>query len=144
MLTWLHRLWVRLKLPRNQLRMPRYQRTSCQRCQPLSEKMPILPLLPRLHRVTRGADTLGTRMLCLWCCQSRGSISLVRVSGSTLPVRFFLSSVSQTVVLYTSTLFKSCIKTCMSIKQVNGKIMSSNWLYKKTGRYSYFSYDSCW
>ena len=30
-------------------------------------------------------------------------------------------------------LFESCIKTCMSIKQVNGKIMSSSWLYKKTG-----------
>ena len=35
------------------------------------------PCFPSLYRVTRGADTLGTSMLCLWCCGSRGSISLV-------------------------------------------------------------------
>ena len=32
---------------------------------------------PRLHRVTRGAHTLGTSMLCLWRCGSRGCISLL-------------------------------------------------------------------
>ena len=31
---------------------------------------------PSLHRVTRGAHTLGTSMLCLWGCGSRGCISL--------------------------------------------------------------------
>ena len=33
---------------------------------------------PRLHRVTRGAHTLGTSMLCLWRCGSRGCISLLQ------------------------------------------------------------------
>ena len=33
--------------------------------------------LPRLHRVTRGAHTLGTSMLCLLGCGSRGCISLL-------------------------------------------------------------------
>ena len=55
---WFHRPWVRLKLPRNQSRDQYF---------------------PRLHRVTRGAHTLGTSMLCLWGCGSRGCISLVRV-----------------------------------------------------------------
>ena len=32
---------------------------------------------PRLHRVTRGAHTLGASMLCLWRCGSRGCISLI-------------------------------------------------------------------
>ena len=32
---------------------------------------------PSLHRVTRGAHTLGTSMLCLWGCGSRGCISLI-------------------------------------------------------------------
>ena len=32
---------------------------------------------PRLHRVTRGAHTLGTSMLCLLGCGSRGCISLM-------------------------------------------------------------------
>ena len=53
---WFHRPWVRLKLPRNQSRDQYF---------------------PRLHRVTRGAHTLGTSMLCLWGCASRGCISLM-------------------------------------------------------------------
>ena len=53
---WFHRPWVRLKLPRNQSRDQYF---------------------PRLHRVTQGAHTLGTSMLCLWGCGSRGCISLL-------------------------------------------------------------------
>ena len=52
---WFHRPWVRLKLPRNQSRDQYFH---------------------RLLRVTRGAHTLGTSMLCLWGCGSRGCISL--------------------------------------------------------------------
>ena len=52
---WFHRPWVRLKLLRNQSRDQYF---------------------PRLHRVTRGAHTVGTSMLCLWGCGSRGCISL--------------------------------------------------------------------
>ena len=35
---------------------------------------------PSLHRVTRGSHTLGTSMLCLWGCGSRGCISLVTIN----------------------------------------------------------------
>ena len=38
--------------------------------------------------------------------------------------------------LHTNSLRKLHKKTCMGIKQANGKIMSSNWLYKKTGWYN--------
>ena len=60
---WFHRPWVRLKLPRNQSRDQYF---------------------PRLHRVTRGTHTLGTSMLCLWGCGSRGCISLLVSSSQYL------------------------------------------------------------
>ena len=65
---WFHRPWVRLKLPRNQSRDQYF---------------------PRLRRVTRGAHTVGTSMLCLWGCGSRGCISLVPVS---ITLKFFIST----------------------------------------------------
>ena len=50
--------------------------------------------LPRLHRVTRGAHTLGTSMLCLLGCVSRGCISLIWRTICLVPVRS-ISSIRQ-------------------------------------------------
>ena len=56
------------------------QPTSCQTyCQPLW-KISLDQYFPRLHHITWGAHTLGTSMLCLWGCGSRGCISLMWAS----------------------------------------------------------------
>ena len=93
-MTWFHGPWVRLKLPRNQLRMPGFQPTSCQ---PLSEKKSHDQYFPRLHCATRGAHTLGTSMLCLWGCGSRGCISLSGLSLKMAEIATIKNQISNTL-----------------------------------------------
>ena len=60
---------------------------------------------PRLHRVTRGAHTLGASMLCLWRCGSRGCISLATIRKHDFCVIFtelFWFFMTQTRYIYNS------------------------------------------
>ena len=87
---------------------------------------------PRLHRVTRGAHTLGASMLCLWRCGSRGCISLI-----VLAIEFSSKSVAK--YEWKWPLLYTCISTLkLNFSPVRGSILGSvaSWPYHAVAAYS--------